>query len=283
MEQSASNRYTVTVGAEGATDGYAGRLDFSDERQDRIAGLVAGRGKVRTSRLTELLGVSEPTIRKDLSALERRGLLKRTHGGAVAVRPPLEAEFSAKAVRNAEAKRRIAEACLEEIGEGDAVFLDSGTTCAQVAWVLAASGRRATVLTDAPAVAEILADAPGVTQLLLGGQLRKISGCLTGPLALENLNRFAFDVAFVGASGMTESGVTVSDLGEAQLKAVAVSRARRVILPVDRTKVGVTDFARVCGPEDLDVVITDGADEHLKQLCGTHRVRLVVADFRPEP
>lgn len=244
---------------------------------------MAERGKVRTSRLTEELGVSEPTLRKDLSALERRGLLKRTHGGAVAVRPPLEGEFARRAGRNAQAKILIAQACLEEIGEGDAVFLDSGTTCVQIARALGGSGQRATVLTDAPAVAEVLSEAPAVTQVLLGGQLRKISGCLTGPLALENLNRFAVDVAFIGASGITDGGVTASDLGEAQLKAAAASRARRAVLPVDRTKVGVTDFARVCGPEDFDVVITDGADEHLRQLCGTHRVRLVVANLRPKP
>ena len=271
------------MGIEGIRDEARDGMQFADERQARIAGLVAERGRVRTSRLTEELEVSEPTVRKDLSALERRGLLKRTHGGAVAVRPPLEGEFSGRAGRNAQAKRLIAEACLEEIGEGDAVFLDNGTTCVQIARVLGESGRRATVLTDAPAVAEVLTDAPAVTHVLLGGQLRKISGCLTGPLALENLNRFAVDVAFIGVSGITDSRVTVSELGEAQLKAAAASRAGRAVLPVDRTKVGVTDSARVCGPEDVDVVVTDGADEHLEQLCGAHRVRLVVANRRPEP
>lgn len=253
------------------------RPAFADERQDRIAGLVGERGKVRTTELTELLGVSEPTVRKDLNVLERRGLLRRAHGGAVAARPPEEREFATRAARNAEAKRTIALACLEEVSEGEALFLDSGTTVEQVAHALAESGRRATVLTDAPAVADILSEVPGVSHVLVGGQLRRISGCLTGPLALENIGAFAIDTAFIGASGITEGGVTVSDLGEAQLKAAAMSRARRVVLPVDHSKVGVADFARVCGLEEIDVVVTDRQEDHLAKLCGAQGVRLVVA------
>lgn len=250
---------------------------FADERQQQIADLVIAHGKVRTAQLTNLFGVTEPTLRKDLSVLEERGLLKRTHGGAVSVRPPLEQEVANRAAHNAEAKQAIALACLQEISDRDAIFLDNGTTVYQIARNLGRSGRYVTVLTNAPAVAETIADLPTITHVLLGGYFRRISGCLVGPLALENLNRFTINTAFIGVSGISESGVTVSDLNEAQLKAAVISRAQRVILPIDHTKIGIVDFARVCEIDEIDVVVTDQENLYLQKWCGSHNIRLVVA------
>ena len=250
---------------------------FADERQQQIAELVAVRGKVRTAQLTSVFGVTEPTLRKDLKVLEERGLLKRTHGGAISVRPPLEREIASRAAQNAEAKQAIALACLQEIGDGDAIFLDSGTTVHQLARNLARGGRYITVLTDAPAVADTIADLPTITHVLLGGYLRRISGCLSGPLAVENLNRFTINVAFIGVSGLSEGGVTVADLNEAGLKASVISRAQRVIVPIDHTKIGVVDFARVCELDEIDVVVTDQENPHLRKWCSSHDIRLVVA------
>ena len=250
---------------------------FADERQQQIVDLIVARGKVRTAQLTTLFGVTEPTLRKDLSVLEERGLLKRTHGGAVSVRPPREQEVANRAAHNAEAKQAIALACLQEIGERDAIFLDGGTTVFQIARNLERSGRYVTVLTNAPAVAEIIADLPTVTHVLLGGYLRRISGSLVGPLALENLTRFTINTAFIGVGGLSESGCTVADLNEAQLKAAVIAQAQRVILPLDHTKVGTVDFARVCGIDEIDVVVTDQENLYLQKWCSSHNIRLVVA------
>src|SRR5438105_3093928 len=156
---------------------------FPDERQGRIAQMVATQGKIRVSQLTERFGVSEPTVRKDLAVLEQKGLLKRTHGGAISVRPPAEQEVASRRVRHLEAKMAISHACVRLLTSGEAVFLDNGSTVEQIAQALASSGLRLTVLTGAPAVADAVADAPRITHLLLGGQLRKLSGCLVGPLA----------------------------------------------------------------------------------------------------
>jgi DeoR/GlpR family transcriptional regulator of sugar metabolism len=250
---------------------------FPDERQERIAEMVATRGKVRISHLTELFGVSEPTVRKDLTIMEQRGLLKRTHGGAVSIRPPVEQAMASRLAENAEAKRAIGKACVELLAPGEAIFLDSGTTVQQVASALVGTGLRLTVLTDAPFSAEVVADLPGVSHLLIGGQLRRISGCLTGPLAMENLKRFTISTAFLGASGLSEIGVTVSDFAEAQLKAAVVARAQRVVLPIDHTKVGVSDFAHVCDIADVDVIVTDQVTERLEKLCRGLQVHLVSA------
>lgn len=107
--------------------------------------------------------------------------------------------------------------------------------------------------------------------------MRRISGCLVGPLALENLHRFTINTAFIGVSGLSESGVTVSDLNEAQLKAAVIERAQRVIVPIDHTKVGKVDFAQVCEIDEIDVVVTDQKNLYLQKWCNSHNIRLVVA------
>ena len=179
--------------------------------------------------------------------------------------------------QHAEAKRLIARACVRLLLPGEAVFLDSGTTVQQIAHALAGSGPRLTVLTDSPSIAEAVADLPGVSHLLIGGQLRRISGCLVGPLTTENLKQFTISTAFIGASGLSETGVTVSDLSEAQLKAAVVAKAQRVILPIDHTKIGVSDFAHVCDIADLDMIVTDEVTERLEKLCRASQVELLAA------
>ena len=258
-----------------STDTESDRPVFADERQTHIAELVAIRGSVRNSDLVDLLGVSEPTIRKDMTILEKRGLLKRTHGGAITVRPMVEDELAIRTQANAEAKEAIAQACLQEIREGEAIFLDNGTTIQRVASKLV--GRHVTVLTNAIGVAEAVADLPTVEHILIGGQFRRIGGCCVGALALETLAHFTVNVAFLSASGFSESGVTVANVEEAKVKAAMIERARRVILAIDQTKVGATHFARVCDLDAVDVLIIDEASTFVQELCQANGIRLVVA------
>src|SRR5215207_4019074 len=169
----------------GADDGPV----FADERQARIAELVSVRGRARIGELAEAFGVTEPTIRKDLSALQARGLLKRTHGGALAVHPSVDRELTGRRGAHPSDKEAIAEACLRLLGDGDSVFLDSGTTVEALARRLGADGGklRLSVLTSSLGVATALADVPSVDCVLLGGQLRRVDGAVVGDLALENL------------------------------------------------------------------------------------------------
>lgn len=254
-----------------------GSPTFADERQSQIAELVAARGKVLTSQLTATFGVSEPTLRKDLTALEGRGLLKRTHGGAISVRPPREEAPEVRATVHLDAKRAIAAACLAELNDGDAVFLDSGTTVQLVARELARSGRQFTVLTNAPRVAAEVAASTACSHVLLGGHYRAVGGSLTGPLTLQNLAMFTVNVAVIGVSGITEDGITVSDLTEAQLKNAVVARAQKVIVPLDGSKVGVVDFTRVCGLDQVDVVVTDRANPNLAAMCSGRGIKVATA------
>ena len=236
-----------------ATDREGESPVFADERQARIAELVSVRGRARIGELAEQFGVTEPTIRKDLRVLQSRGLLKRTHGGALALQPSVEREFTGRQGTNTAAKEAIARACVQLVQEGDSVFLDSGTTVSAIAGALArhGGGMRLSTLTTSLGVASTLADVPGIDCVLLGGQLRRVDGALVGALALENLQRFTFGLAFIGVSGFSDVGISVGSLAEAAVKAEAIERARRVVLALDHTKVGShrlrADLGARCG------------------------------------
>jgi DeoR/GlpR family transcriptional regulator of sugar metabolism len=260
------------------TDSVEKGSAFPDERQTYIAQMVASQGKVRVSYLSEHFGITEPTVRKDLSILEQKGLLKRTHGGAVSLRPPIEQEVTGRQARNWEAKVAISRAAVRLLTPGEAVFLDNGSTIQQIAQALVDSGLRLTVVTNAPGVAEAVANAPGITHILLGGQLRKLSDCLVGPLATENLKMFQIATAFIGASGVSEGGVSVSDLSESRLKAAVVAQAHRVIVPVDHSKIGLSDFVKVCDLDEIDTIVTDQHTEYLETLCRAHGIELIGAE-----
>jgi DeoR/GlpR family transcriptional regulator of sugar metabolism len=253
---------------------------FADERQARIAELVSVRGRARIGELSKLFGVTEPTIRKDLKVLHERGLLKRTHGGALAMQPVVEREFAGRQASNTAAKEAIARRCVGLIQDGDSVFLDSGTTVQAVAGAIAANSNRLTLstLTTRVGVATTLADIPGVDCVLLGGQLRRVDGALVGALALENLQRFTFTLAFIGVSGFSEMGISVGSLAEAAVKADAIERARRVVLAVDHSKVGTTDFARIAGLDTIDIVVMDEATPAVEELCIAYDIELLTAN-----
>src|SRR6202790_3803898 len=234
---------------------------FAAERKERVAALVTSRGRIHLDELASVFEVSQPTLRKDLTILERQGLLKRTHGGALSIRAPAERDLKTRFVQNVEAKRAIGRICCDLMEEGEAIFLDCGTTMHHVAQHLATRGLQLTVLTNSPSISECLADAGGITHILLGGQLRRKSGGISGPLALEIIHQFAISTAFIGVSGITDEALTVADYNEAQLKAAIIKRTQKVIVPMDRSKVGFVDFARVCQPRDVDIIVTDSANE----------------------
>jgi DeoR/GlpR family transcriptional regulator of sugar metabolism len=255
---------------------------FVDERQAAIAEYVATRGRARIAELVSLLGVTEVTIRKDLRVLQDRGVLKRTHGGAIALTPLVDRELSGRLSRNRDAKAAIARRCAAMVGEGESIFLDSGSTVDAIARKLFASpgtGRRnLSVLTNALGVAEAAAHVPGVDHILLGGELHRSSRALVGSFALQALEGFTVGTAFIGASGFSEAGISVSSVAEAAVKATAIENARRVVVALDHTKVGATDFARICALDALDIVVMDRRVPAVEELCHAYDVQLLVAD-----
>jgi DeoR family fructose operon transcriptional repressor len=253
---------------------------FADERQATMLEHIRVSGRARIGELAALFDVTEPTIRKDLSALQDRGLVKRTHGGALAVHASIDRELAGRQTANRASKEAIARACLELLRDGDAVFLDSGTTVETLARALADDPRgvRLSVLTSSLGVANALAEVPTVDCVLLGGQIRRVDGSVVGDLALENLQRFTFSCAFIGVSGFSEMGISVGSLAEAALKEAVIERASRIVVPLDRSKVGTNDFARVSELDAIDVIVMDQATPAVRDLCAAYAIELVTTE-----
>jgi DeoR/GlpR family transcriptional regulator of sugar metabolism len=238
------------------------------ERRQRILGLTQARGQVLVADLSAELGVSEVTIRSDLTSLARRGLLVRTHGGALPrERAPVELTFATREVSHVDLKLRIGLAAADLVLDGQSVVLDASTTALQMAGALASQASRhdVTVITNGVQTALALLDAPGISTILTGGQLRATAVSLTGALASDLLGRVHAAVGFFGAIGLTVShGLTDVNVQEVEMKAAMAAVCERVVALVDHTKLGQVGLATFAPIAMLTLVITDEAADPLQ-------------------
>jgi DeoR family fructose operon transcriptional repressor len=252
---------------------------YAEERQQAIVKLARKHGRVDVMALADDLNVTAETIRRDLTALERAGVLRRVHGGAIPVeRIGFEPAVAARdAVMTAE-KERIAKAALAELPADGAIILDAGTTTARLAQALP-NDRELTVVVNSPVLATILGPRPNITVLLLGGRLRGRTLAAVDDWALRPLADLYVDVAFMGTNGCSaERGLTTPDQAEAAVKRAMIAAARRVVVLADHTKVGNDNLARFCSISDVDVLITDsGLDAELATELEEAGVRVVRA------
>ncbi|QTF72799.1 DeoR/GlpR family DNA-binding transcription regulator [Arthrobacter woluwensis] len=230
------------------------------ERQARILDLAREQGKVEVASLVPALGAAAETVRRDLRALVDRGVLRRVHGGAVAVETAgFESDTGYRATANVAEKRRIAAAAAELLHGAETVFLDEGFTPRLIAEQLR-DARRLTVVTASLLAAQALSRSPGVTVLLLGGRMRGHTLATVDHWALRMLGELQIDVAFLGANGISrEHGLTTPDPAVAAIKQEAVRQSRRRILVGTHTKFGVTSFCRFATVQDFETIVTDGA------------------------
>lgn len=229
---------------------------FPEERRAVILGRLAAEGRVQVAVLADELGISEVTIRQDLGMLERQGLLRRTHGGAIALERGFELPFARTAEANTASKNRIAQAAAAMVREGETIILDVGTTATAVARALF-SRANLTVVTNALNIAALLEEAPGIKVIVTGGTLRAVQHSLVNPLGMEILDRVRADRAFIGANGVeAASGVTNANFPEAEIKRAMMHAAREKILVADGTKIGRVAAAVVAPVRDFDLLIT---------------------------
>jgi DeoR/GlpR family transcriptional regulator of sugar metabolism len=231
---------------------------FPEERLDQILAIVAEQGRVSVSELSERFDVSAVTIRSDLANLERRGLVLRTHGGAVTrPDPKQEPAFSLRKELHLGEKERIGQAAAGLVRDGDSIFLDASTTAWQVARCLK-ERHELTVLTNGLYNALELVDAPGVTVVMPGGMLRSGSTSLVGDFGSGVLNNYHVQKGFFGAWGFTlQEGLTDVNQYEVDLKRFMVERSKEVIAIVDASKWGQVAFATFATLDQLDRVISN--------------------------
>ena len=219
------------------TDPSARKL-FPEERLNQIALLVSERHAVSVAELSERFAVSPATIRTDLDELERRGLLLRTHGGAVrAERNGREFSLSAREAQQVAEKERIGAAAAEMIRDGDAIALDASTTALQIARRIR-DRRELTVVTSSLFVALELIDSPGIAVVMPGGMLDRDTVSLVGALGTETVAKCNAGRGFFGVRGLTPEALTDINAYEAELKRSLISASKEVNIVADSSKWG---------------------------------------------
>jgi DeoR/GlpR family transcriptional regulator of sugar metabolism len=230
---------------------------LAPQRWDDLRTLIRDSGVIRIEDLCRRLKVSPATVRRDLDQLESSGAIRRVHGGAVSVESRLdEPVFADKTSLAAREKRRIAEAALAFIGPGDTVYLDGGSTVLELARLLRERTNLTVVTNSLYAAHELSGRGPRL--ILIGGELRRLSQTVVGPLTRLVLSELHVDKAFMGTIGFTlKEGLTTTDPGEAFTKELVMGQARQVIVLADSSKAGKLSFARAGSWENIHVLITD--------------------------
>ena len=228
-------------------------------RHQRILEMLRDDGLAEVGHLSRELGVSGATVRRDLSLLEREGLLQRVHGGAAPLRTT-EPPFEVVAGGHQDAKVRMARIAAGLVRDGDVVLLDIGTTTSQVARSL--RGREVTVITSSLAVYEELACDDVVELILLGGIVRRNYRSLVGFLTEHALRQLHADLLFLGTSGVRRDGSVLDTTAiEVPVKRAMLEAAERAVLVAGADKFPGRGIARVCGAAELAAVVTEpGAD-----------------------
>jgi DeoR/GlpR family transcriptional regulator of sugar metabolism len=253
-------------------------IAFAPRRRERVRQIVRSRHAVRVEDLKDELGVSTATIRRDLDELEESGELRRVHGGAVSIEDrPIETRFEAKATEHAAEKQRIAERAVELVEPDSTVYLDAGSTCLELARLLAHRTDVTVVSNSLPAIIELAGQGPRL--VVVGGELRPLSQAIVGPLSVPTLDALYVDRAFMGTFSLSlDAGLTTTDPAEAFTKERALTRAREVVLLVDGSKLGTRSLAHAGRLDQVDVVITDAdLDETAATMFANAGVRVLAA------
>ena len=233
--------------------------ELAPRRLDNLRELIRGKGVIRLGEIRRRLQVSPATVRRDLDQLEKAGAIRRVHGGAVSVESRLEEPlFDDKASIAAREKHRIARAALEFVEPGDTLFLDGGSTVLELARLLRERPGLTVVTNSLRAAHELAGRGPRL--ILIGGELRRLSQTMVGPLTRCLLSELHVDKAFMGTIGLSlKEGLTTTDPAEAYTKELVTARARQVILLADSAKAGKVSFARAGRLENIHAFITDRA------------------------
>jgi DeoR/GlpR family transcriptional regulator of sugar metabolism len=231
----------------------------AEARKNALVKVLAEGRQVSIASASERFGVHPMTIRRDLAALEKAGVLVRCYGGGIpAKRITFEFEFDQRRRTNQSEKRVIGAAAAGFVAEGDTVILDTGTTTAEVARALVGSRTRCSVTTSSLVIASELWGVDGIELTLLGGHVRGSSPDLIGPGVELMLNRLSADVAFLGTDGIDANrGCFTIDVEAARVAEKVAASARRVVVVADSSKLGRHAPVRYLPLEEMQELVTD--------------------------
>lgn len=228
------------------------------QRREKIQEFIAIHQIVRTADLMDLLEASEATVRRDLEWLEQKGILERTHGGAILnQRVIFEQEYQQRAQYHPDEKRRIGELAASLIENGDIVFINSGTTATQVLKHIRRDGHIAVFTNNVNAALEL--GEPGFRYHLIGGEFQSRSNSLAGRFALDNLSQVFANKVILGVDGISlKHGCTVPTNDEAEVVRKMIERTKgQIIVVADSSKWGAVSNFPVASIDEVDKLVTD--------------------------
>lgn len=230
---------------------------LQEERHKQILEELENNNIVRIAQLSKNLGVTRQTIRRDLAELEKTGLIKKVHGGAILNKTNVEPSYSIRNNTNIQEKEIIAKKAVEFVDEGDAIFLDIGTTTLMMAKKLK-KRNKLTVITNFLLIALELANSPGIKVIMSGGELRGEELSLSGPISNKSVENIFLDKSFIGVGGLSiEGGFTDYHLDESEFRRMMIKHSKKSYALADHSKMNVTAIFKSADIHEIDVLITD--------------------------
>ena len=233
---------------------------FMEERQSKILEMLERDGKVLVKELAEIFGVTEDSIRKDLSSLELDGKLKRTYGGAVTIEEKLQmTEANRRRISDVEAKRKIAVAAVRLMQPQDLIFLDISTISIAIAQILEKTETPYKIITNMVDVLVMLARNPKINLFFAGGQINRSRDGFSDVLNMEFISKFRPDVAFIGASGVDikRNSLSCRDSAEGLHKARLIELSKAAYVMAESRKIGVEGNFSFATLEKISGIITN--------------------------
>ncbi len=248
------------------------------DRQNKIKEILSEKGIVKVNELSKILGVSELTIRRDLSVLEKKGILERTHGGAVYnQRMRVEPLYEQKHRRHTKEKQAIGKLCSEVVEDGDTLLINSGSTTREVMHYL--KDRNVRIITSNIGAIFELHDSD-IELILIGGLYRRQSNSLTGIMAKMSLERVYGSKAIIGVDGISvKYGLTTPILEESEIARMMIDRTPgEVIVVADHSKIGVVSNFITAPLDRVNMLITDNKiDPEYKESLENEGIKVLVA------
>jgi len=248
------------------------------DRWEKIVELVEEHDGVSVGKLSQLLGISPATVRRDLAGIQRRGLVERTRGGAAPSRErrPGVTLAESRKVNRAE-KELIGRAAARLVEPGDVVMIDGGFTTFQVACHMRASNVR--VVTNSLDVAQAVAGRKDVGLVILGGEMLHASGTTEGSATESQVRELNADKAFIGANALSlEAGLSSDDQRTAQTKKAMIARSTTVIVVADHSKLGMLELHHVAPLSAISTLVTDNqADEGILAAFREAGIEVIIA------
>ncbi|ADB53365.1 transcriptional regulator, DeoR family [Conexibacter woesei DSM 14684] len=248
-----------------AAEGPPGRPLLAEARRFAIAELLRSAGAVSVTEVETRFGVSPMTARRDLMALEKQGVARRTHGGAVLPSMSAKEDSFAKRVNLAAgAKGRLADAAVEMVVPEETIVLDSSSTAYFLAQRIVDRGLAVTIITNSLPIMDLVAgvESPPIHLVAVGGTLRRLTGSFVGPYAVETVRGHFADRMFMSVKGLTPGGVmTDADELEAELKRAMIAQSQETVLLVDGSKLSVRGQNAIAHVRELTSVLAEGLAE----------------------